>query len=131
MKLNLKFVNKNVKSTQDNEIIFLKQKKFKSNRLKSLEKSIFSNKLFNQHSFLKKDHNNKSFIFVNCTNSKISLDFEKLGSKLYVFLKDNKIENSILRVSGNSLTNVQLEKILHGMQLKSYDFSIYKKKKIQ
>ena len=28
--------------------------------------------------------------------SKISLDFEKLGSKLYAFLKENKIENSII-----------------------------------
>ena len=46
---------------------------------------------------LKKDYNNKSYVFVNCTNSKISLDFEKLGSKLYAFLKDFKIENSIIR----------------------------------
>ena len=63
---------------------------------------------------------------MNCANTKISLDFEKLGSKLFVFLKDNKIENSIISSNNNSLTNLQLEKFLHGVQLKSYNFGIYK-----
>ena len=126
MKLNLKFVTKITKGIKDYEIIFLKQKNLKYNNLKSLEKSIFSSKLFNEHKFLKKDYNNKNYIFVNCANTKISLDFEKLGSKLFVFLKDNKIENSIISSNNNSLTNLQLEKFLHGVQLKSYNFGIYK-----
>ncbi len=117
------------KQAKDNEVIFLKQKKLKSNYLKLLGNSVFSSKLFNEQNFLKKDYNNKSYVFVNCTKSKISLDFEKLGSKLYVFLKDNKIENSIIVDSNNSLSSVQLEKILHGAQLKSYDFSVYKTEK--
>ena len=129
MKLNLKFVTKMPKQAKDNEVIFLKQKKLKSNYLKLLGNSVFSSKLFNEQNFLKKDYNNKSYVFVNCTKSKISLDFEKLGSKLYVFLKDNKIENSIIVDSNNSLSSVQLEKILHGAQLKSYDFSVYKTEK--
>ncbi len=129
MKLNLKFTTKIAKPTKYTEIIFLKQKKMKTNYLKSIGKSIFSNKLFNDQNFLKKDYNNKSYVFVNCTNSKISLDFEKLGSKLYAFLKDFKIENSIISEINNSLTNVQLEKILHGAQLKSYEFGIYKTNK--
>ena len=66
---------------------------------------------------------------MNCANAKFYLDFEKLGSKLYLFLKDNKIDNSKIIESNNSLTGNQLEKILHGAQLKSYDFSLYKTNK--
>ena len=62
---------------------------------------------------------------MNCTNSKL-LDFEKLGSKLYIFLKNNKVENSFINENSNFLTSIQLEKILHGLQLKSYNFDIYK-----
>ena len=79
-----------------------------------------------EQNFLTKDYNNKSYILVNCTKSKVSLDFEKLGSKLFVFLKENKKENSFINVENNSFTNVQLEKFLHGAQLKSYNFNLYK-----
>ncbi len=126
MTLNLKFVTKMPKVALDKEIIFLKQKNFKNNYPKPLHKFVFSSKLFNEQNFLIKDHNNKSYVFVNCANSKVSLDFEKLGSKLYIFLKDNKIENSIINSRDNSLTSIQLEKVLHGIQLKSYNFTIYK-----
>ena len=129
MKLILKFAPKLPNQTTDNEIIFLKQKNFQNNNLKHIGNSVFSSKLFNQQNFLKKDYNNKSYLFVNCTKSKLSLDFEKIGSKLYEFLKNNKIENSIINLSNNSLTNIQLEKILHGLQLKSYNFDIYKSDK--
>jgi leucyl aminopeptidase len=129
MKLNLNFVSKIPKEAKDYEVIFLNQKKLKKRDLIGLSKSVFSNKLFTEQNFLKKDFNNKSYIFVNCVNSKVSLDFEKLGSKLFLFLKDNKIENSFVSVSSNSLTNIQLDKIFHGAQLKSYDFNIYKSDK--
>ena len=126
MKLNLNFVNKVPKIAKDNEIILLTQKVIKSKEIKQLAKSDFKNKLFSEGNFLVKDYNNKSYVFVNCTNSKVSLDFEKLGSKLFVFLKENKKENSFINVENNSFTNVQLEKFLHGAQLKSYNFNLYK-----
>ena len=129
MKLNLKFLGKISNQNKDTEIIFLKQKNLKSNYLKKISKSVFSSKLFNEQKFLYKDYENKSFVFANCINSKYSLDFEKLGSKLYEFLKNNKIENSKIVDANNSLTSNQLEKILHGLQLKSYDFSLYKTEK--
>ena len=114
MKLNLKFVSKIPKQGKDNEIIFLKQKNIKINILNLLIKSdIFKQTIFEQN-FLKKDYNNKTYLFVNCTKSKISLDFEKLGSKLYYFLKDNKIENSFINNNNNSLNKLQLEKIYMG-----------------
>ena len=126
MNLNLKFAKKIPKEARDNEVIFLKQKNNKRKDLNQIDKYVFSSKLFSEQNFLKKDYNNKCYIFVNCTKSKTSLDFEKLGSKLFLFLKSNKIENSFISVSDNSLSSIQIEKILHGVQLKSYDFSIYK-----
>ena len=129
MKLNLNFVNKIPKEAKDCEIIFLSQKNQKTKDLNQLIKSVFSSKLFIEQNFIKKDHGNKSYIFANCINCKVSLDFEKLGSKLLLFLKNNKIENSYFSASSNLLTNIQLEKILHGAQLKSYNFNIYKSEK--
>ena len=126
MNLNLKFISKKPKDINDNEIIFVKDKSIKIKYLQPLNKSLFSSKLFLEQNFIKKDYNNKSYIFVNCTKSNLSLDYEKKGSKIYEFLRENKIENSFINIGNNSLTNVQLEKILHGAQLKSYNFSTYK-----
>ena len=126
MKLNLNFVKITPKEAKDHEVIFLTQKNIKSKYPQPLNKSLFSNRLLQEQNFLKRDYNNKSYIFVNCTKFKLSLDYEKIGSKLFEFLKNNKIENSHINVVNNSLTNVQLERVLHGAQLKSYNFSIYK-----
>ncbi len=126
MKLNINFTNKVPKMAKDNEIILLNQKTIKIKGIKQLTNTVFSNKLFSEQNFLAKDYKDKSYIFVNCTKSKATLDFEKLGSKLYVFLKENKKENSFINLTNNPLTNVQLEKFLHGAQLKSYNFSLYK-----
>ena len=48
-----------------------------------------------------------------------------IGSYLYKYLKSNKIEKSFIDPDSSKLTNVQLEKTLHGAQLKSYNFTIY------
>ena len=129
MKLNKKFTNKISKVLEDNEIILLKEKNIKQKNLKALSKQVFSSKLFAENNFLIKNQNNKTYIFVNCLKSKTSLEFEKLGSKLYVFLNNNKIENAFVDIRSNSLTNVQIEKFLHGAQLKSYNFNLYKSNK--
>ena len=126
MKLNLKFTSKIPKDAKENEIIFLRDKTSKNKNLQPIIKSIFSNNLFLEEYFLSKNLNNKNYLFVNCTKSKKTLDYEKLGSKLYLFLKDNKIESSFIDTNKDNLTNAQLEKLLHGAQLKSYDFSIYR-----
>ncbi len=126
MSLNLKFVTKIPKDASDNEIVFLKDKNIKNKIIKPLNKHIFSSKLFIEDNFLIKNLNNKTYLFVNCTKSKTTLDYEKLGSKLYLYLKNYKIENSFIDTSFSSLTNVQLEKMLHGVQLKSYDFETYR-----
>ena len=126
MKLNLEFTSKVPKVAKDHEIILLKDKNSKNKILKSLNKSLFTNKLFLEKKFLAKNINDKTYIFINCINSKSSLDYEKLGSNLYLFLKNNKIDKSFLEANLSSITSVQFEKFLHGAQLKSYNFDVYK-----
>tara|TARA_Y100000816_G_scaffold256757_1_gene210478 strand:- start:1137 stop:2576 length:1440 start_codon:yes stop_codon:yes gene_type:complete len=129
MKLNLRFVIKTPKQALDNEIIFVKDKRIRNKILKPLNNHIFSNKLFLEENFLVKNINKKTFILINCSKTKTSFDYEKLGSRLYLYLKNNKIEDSYIDTNLDSLSNVQLEKLLHGAQLKSYDFDTYKTEK--
>ncbi|OCW83430.1 peptidase M17 [Pelagibacteraceae bacterium GOM-A4] len=126
MKLKLDFVTKVPKVAKDNEVILLNNKTTQNKIVKSLKKSLFSNKLFLERKFLIQNINEKIYIFVNCTKSKTSLDYEKLGSNLFLFLKNNKIEKSFFETNLSKITNVQLEKFLHGAQLKSYEFNVYK-----
>ena len=58
MNLNLKFITKITKDTNDNEIIFLKNKSIKNKYLQPLNKSLFSSKFFLEQNFLKKDYKN-------------------------------------------------------------------------
>ena len=126
MKLNLEFVAKVPKVAKDNEIILIKDKSDKSKIQNSLNKSLFNNKLFLEKKFLVKNIKDKNYVFVNCLKTKTSLDFEKLGSQLYIFLKNNRIDKTFFLSNSSFLTNVQLEKLLHGAQLKSYEFNVYK-----
>ncbi len=129
MKLKLDFSNKVPKEAKDNEIILVKDKASKNKIIKSLSKSLFANKLFLEKKFIVQNINDKNYVFVNSMNSKTTLDYEKLGSQLYIFLNNNKIEKSYLISNTSNLTSVQLEKFLHGAQLKSYKFNIYKTNK--
>ncbi len=126
MKLKLDFVSKAPKVASDYEVILLKHKSKKYKLLNSFNKSIFNNKLFLERKVLLQNINNKTYIFINGINSKGSLDFEKLGSDFYDFLKNNKIDKSYFDADSSDLTSVQLEKLLHGAQLKSYNFNLYK-----
>lgn len=126
MKLKLDFVTKVPKVAKDYQVILIKDKTTQNKIVKSLNKSIFANKLFLERKFLIQNLNDKIYIFVNCTKSKTSLDYEKLGSNLFLFLKNNKIEKSFFDTNLSKITSTQLEKFLHGAQLKSYEFNIYK-----
>ena len=42
------------------------------------------------------------------------------------FLKIIKLRKSFFETNSSNLTNIQLEKFLHGAQLKSYEFNVYK-----
>ena len=56
---------------------------------------------------------------------------EQLGSKFYDYIKGNDIDNVlILGSSFSSIKNkIKLDEFLHGAELKSYEFNLYKTKK--
>ena len=96
MKLKLDFVSKQPKVFKDNEVILIKSQTSKNKIVKSLNKFVFKNNLFTEKKFLIKNSKDKNYIFVNCMKSSTSLDYEKLGSEFYVFLKNNKILTLLL-----------------------------------
>jgi len=127
MKLKLKFISKISKLADKNELIFINNKNFKHKILD--EKEILDNELFKEKKIIQKNHEKGNYILINCIDKKNSSDFENIGSKLFDFLSNNKIENTFFNFSLIKITNVQIERILHGATLKSYSFEIYKTKK--
>ena len=127
MKLKLNFVSKIPKLAVKNELIFINNKNFRHNILD--QKEIISNELFKEKKIIQRNQNKCNYILINCIEQKKPSDFENIGSKLFDFLSNNKIENIFLNSSSLKITNLQMERILHGATLKSYSFEIYKTKK--
>ncbi len=127
MKLNLNFVGKIPKLVVKNELIFINNKSFKHEKLD--QKEIIDNELFIEKKIIQRNQGKVNYILINCIEKKKSSEFENIGSKLFDFLSNNKIENTFFNLSSLKITNVQIERILHGATLKSYSFEIYKTKK--
>ena len=127
MKLKLNFVSKNPKLAVKNELIFINNKNFKHKTLDL--KEIIDNELFKEEKIIIRNQDKYNYILINCIEQNKSSDFENIGSKLFNFLSNNKIENSYLNLSSLKISNAQIERILHGATLKSYSFEIYKTKK--
>jgi len=128
MKLKVNFVSKISKTNTINELVFVKNKNIRQNNLKSILKVVLENELFNEKKFMQKEYNSKNYIFINCNQLSLSSDYENLGSKLFDYLRNNKLENSFIDIKKTNINNIQLEKIIHGAKLKSYSFDIYKSK---
>ena len=79
--------------------------------------------------FLQKNFDNKNYVFINCIDCKKILDFEKIGSSLFEFLSNNKVFKSVIDTKLLKISTSQVERILHGAKLKSYNFDIYKTNK--
>ena len=62
-----------------------------------------------------------------------SYQSEKNGAKLYAQIKSNKIDDiSILGSNFSSIKNkIEFNQFLHGMELKAYEFNLYKSKKVK
>jgi len=127
MKLKINFVTKKPKLSFKNELIFIKNKNFKIGNLKITE--VLKNEIFKEKKILQVNNNFTKFILVNCIDINKTSDFENLGSKLFSFLRENKIRNIYLNSIIQKITELQVERILHGATLKSYSFDIYKTKK--
>ena len=126
MKLKVKFTGKLTKAKTVNELVFVKGKKIKNVNANQSLKSVLDNKLFQEQLFIQKEYKGKNYIFINCTKLSLSSDFESIGSKLFDYLEKNKIENSYINFNTIDISNVQLEKTIHGAKLKSYNFDTYK-----
>ena len=128
MKLKLNFVSKIPKLAIKNELIFINNKNIKHKTFD--QKEIIDNELFKEKKIIQRNLDKVNYIFINCIEQKKPADFENIGSKLFDFLSNNKIDNSFLNLGLLKVTNAQIERILHGATLKSYSFEIYKTKKI-
>ncbi len=127
MKLKLNFVTKKPKLSIKNELIFVKNKNFRIGRLNTIE--ILNNELFKEKKISQINDNTSNYILVNCIDINKTSDFENLGSKLFDFLTENKIKNTFFNLNIQKITDLQIERILHGATLKSYSFEVYKTKK--
>jgi len=126
MKLKVNFATKLSKAKAENEIIFVKNQNLKNKNLKPILKFVLESKLFQEELFIQKEYNKRNYIFINCRKLTLSSDYENIGSKLFDYLNNSKIENSYIDIGKVDINNIQLEKILHGVKLKSYSFDIYK-----
>ncbi len=136
MTLKVNYLGKFLNSSSKNIAFFLKKETKISELAKIVgDKSISStlNKLIKNENFTKKkiitsiDRNiDKKLIFVWTDKDLSSYEIENLGAKFFDFLKNNLIEE--VTIFGPSLNskNYKLEEFIHGMQLKSYTFDIYK-----
>ncbi len=129
MNIKVNFISKLTKTNSVNNIVFVKDNKFKNKILNPIIKSVTNNELFKHDLFVQKEFNNSNYIFVNFKNMSTSSDCENIGSKLYDYLKKNKLENSCIETNKIDLSQDQLERIIHGAKLKSYNFNIYKSDK--
>ena len=126
MNIKVNFISKLSKAKAVNEMVFVKDKKVKNNILNPILKSILNNKLFQDQLFLQKEYKNKNYIFINCKKFSVTSEYENIGSKIFEYLKNNNIENSYIDINKVNINQIQLEKIIHGAKLKSYNFNIYK-----
>ena len=78
-------------------------------------------------------NSNQKIIILKLRNKLSSTEIEKLGAKFYDYIKNNHIFNSTLLENNFKELNRNyqyfIEKFIHGLKLKSYNFDKYKTKK--
>ena len=126
MNIKVNFTSKSAKSSAVNSIVFVRDNKIKNKILNPIIKSVFDNQLFKDDLFTQKEFKNVNYIFVNCKKISTSSEYENIGSKLFDYLKKNKIVNCYIDTDKIDFTHDKIEKIIHGVKLKSYNFNIYK-----
>ena len=74
---------------------------------------------------------NQKIIVILINEKTSSQEAEKLGAKFYDFVKINKIDDVLIlgSISSSVKNKIKLDEFLHGAELKSYEFSLYKTKK--
>ena len=126
MNLKLIFTAKIPKTLSQNQLIFVNNKDFKIPVTNAKTNEILKNINFIEKKIIQKNYYKKNIIFINCLECKKVSDFENIGSVLYDYLRDHKLENSFVNFKSLKINKIQIERILHGANLKSYLFDIYK-----
>ena len=94
MKLKLDFVTKVPKVAKDNQVILINNKNIQNKIVKSVNKSIFANKLFLERKFLIQNINDRIYIVCKNNSSRMfqlkmdeCLIFQKLSQQEQILLK--------------------------------------------
>jgi leucyl aminopeptidase len=99
----------------------------------SLIKNFLKNKDYLKKKIINFNLNsNQTVILVSLKKNLSSNEIEKIGANFFEFIKNHSFfETSVFyeSIKINQLREVSLDEFLHGLQLKSYDFNVYKSKK--
>ena len=121
------FVGPNTKIKEFNGILDKKINIKVSNLIKK-NKSLKENKIYS----LNQDFDQK-LIVIFLSKASNELEFEKLGASFYDFLKRNELSdiyiNTLEYDKSKSKNLILLNSFIHGAELKSYNFNLYKTKK--
>jgi len=84
--------------------------------------------------FLLNQDFDEKIVVIFLSKSNTELEFEKLGAKFFDYLKKNEIHDIYIKTpSFENSKNQHLNyfsSFIHGVELKSYEFNLYKSKKI-
>ena len=139
MSLKIKYIN-TINNSSKNKAIFL-TKESKISDFKGIFDDKINQKIIN---FLKnsiKVRENKisalnldfdqRIIIILLVKKNDFFQSEKIGAKFYDYVKNNDVNNVVIFGSNFSsvINKIKFESFLHGAELKSYEFDLYKSKK--
>ena len=139
MTLKINYLDSKKISAKNRAVFLAKDSKFSN--FKGIFDNKINEKILNFHKNNKKTKKNKIFsldlefdqklIIIFIVEKNDSLEAEKLGAKFYDYIKNNEVNDiSILGSNQTSVKNkINLDEFLHGAELKSYEFDLYKSKK--
>ena len=137
MPTQINFYSKYKEKISNNCAFFLdfNKKYIDTNRIFSKSEILFINEILKDISvkddfYLFNLSSKKKIILIN-SKKLLDQDIEILGAKFFDFIKLNKIKSIILNLEDKSISDNKnlVLRFLHGLNLKSYEFNLYKSKK--
>ena len=140
MTVQVLYKNKAKSSNTDVTVLFTEDKFHLKNakRFLSMKDTLFVEKILKNKKNIKENiysfniNENSTLILVSLKKDLKSSDIENLGAEFYIFIKKNSFkEVSIITESLTSKPGGDfIGHFVHGLKLKSYEFNIYKSKKL-
>ena len=134
MSIQINYKNKGLKGPSGNPVLFVDE----NFNIRNIKKFISKNEFSYLFDLLKTSDLKKNFLFFEINSKKtiflISIkkdlktsDIESLGAKFHSYIDYDKSNNYVINSDSiNSKINNFVGHFLHGLKLKSYEFSIYK-----